>query len=203
MAMAQPDSDDEEGEKSGPRMKITTVINPVEFEIQPLTFGDTSETDREEIMEFVEKANRLSRSVNAASRVASEAQTQIDAIETVIGRTPNLDPEMQIDLREIEERLMDVREKFNGDPTKSRRNEMAYPGFMSRLRTMMFGAMGSTTGPTGTHRAQYDIVLAEYEEVIDDLRKIIEDDLPAMNEKLDDAGAPWTPGRGIPDLDDN
>ena len=121
----------------------------------------------------------------------------------MIKRSAELDSEMQIELRAVEEKLMDVREKFNGDPTKSRRNEAAYPGFMSRLNTMMKGAMGSTTGPTETHKAQYGIVLEEYEEVIDDLKAILAEDLPGINEKLDEAGAPWTPGRGIPELKNN
>ena len=68
---------------------------------------------------------------------------------------------------------------------------------------MMNGAMGSTTGPTETHKAQYDIVLEEYEEVLDDLKAILDEDLPGINEKLDEAGAPWTPGRGIPELQNN
>ena len=94
----------------------------------------------------------------------------------------------------------DINEKFNGDPTKSRRNESAYPGFNSRLRSMMFGAMGSTEGPTGTHMQQYDIVVQEYEDVADKLKELIEADIPAINEKLDEAGAPWTPGRKIPEI---
>ena len=107
----------------------------------------------------------------------------------MIQQSADLDPELQTELRAIEEKLMDVREKFNGDPTRSRRNEAAYPGFMSRLRTMMQGAMGSTTGPTETHKSQYEIVVEEYEEVIDDLQSILDEDLLGINEKLDEDGA--------------
>ena len=201
MAMSKPEAGGDDDSES-PAMKVTTIVQPVEFEIEPLTFGDTSETDREAILEFANKANALSKTVSAASQVASKAQEQIDAIESVIQQSADLDPELQTELRAIEEKLMDVREKFNGDPTRSRRNEAAYPGFMSRLRTMMQGAMGSTTGPTETHKSQYEIVVEEYEEVIDDLQSILDEDLPGINEKLDEAGAPWTPGRGIPELKD-
>ena len=208
MAMSKPekDGDEEDGDEevsAAPMMKVTTVVEPVEFEIEPLTFGDTSEPDREAILEFVKKARNLSKTVSAANQIATKAQEQIDSIESVIKRSAELDSEMQIELRAVEEKLMDVREKFNGDPTKSRRNEAAYPGFMSRLNTMMQGAMGSTTGPTETHKAQYDIVLEEYEEVLDDLKAILDEDLPGINEKLDEAGASWTPGRGIPELQNN
>ena len=103
------------------------------------------------------------------------------------------------EIRAAKTKLMDVMEKFNGDPTKSRRNESAYPGFASRIRTMTFGAMGSYEGPTGTHRGQYDIIESEFEEALTTLNEILETDVPALRQKLDDAGAPWTPGRKIPD----
>ena len=203
MAMSKLDKEGDEETATSPIIKVTTVVEPVQFEIEPITFGDTSEPDREAILQFAKKANSLSKTVVAANQVAIKAQEQIDAIESVIKRSVKLDSKMQIELRAIEEKLMDVREKFNGDPTRSRRNEAAYPGFMSRLNTMMKGAMGSTTGPTETHKAQYGIVLEEYEEVIDDLKAILAEDLPGINEKLDEAGAPWTPGRGIPELKNN
>ena len=180
--------------------ETTELVAATEFEIEPLTFGDTSGPDRESIMEFVKKASELSKTVNAATSVAAEANTQLAAIRRVIERSTTLDPAMLNDVRELEVRMMDIMEKFNGDPTKTRRNESAYPGLNSRLRTMMMAAMGSTEGPTGTHRQQYDIVAEEYGEVIGDLKQVVEVDLPALNEKLDDAGAPWTPGRKIPDL---
>lgn len=104
------------------------------------------------------------------------------------------------DVHNLQMQLRDITEKFDGDPTKSRRNEAAYPGFNSRLRTMMFGAMGSTEGPTGTHKKQFDIVLDEYQQVADTLKQLVEQEIPDLNKRLDDAGAPWTPGRGIPEV---
>ncbi len=193
-------SDDVENSETG--MTITQLVEPVEFEIEPLTFGDTNEVNRKEILDFAKKANALAKTVQAASEVAREAQTQIAAIKAVTQNTPDLDPSILIQLRSLEERLLDIDEKFNGDPTKPRRNEAAYPGFNSRLQTMMFGAMASTAGPTGTHRGQYDIIVEEYKDVIGKLLEITETELPAINKKLDEAGAPWTPGRGIPKIMD-
>ena len=180
--------------------ETTELIAAKEFEIEPLTFGDTSEPDRESIMEFVKQAQDLSKSIRGATSVAGEIETQLDAIKSLVTRSPKLDQSMLNDVRDLEIKLMDIKEKFNGDPTKSRRNESSAPGINSRVRTMMFGAMGSTEGPTGTHRRQYEIAEALYEEVLGDLNELVENEMPNLNEKLDDAGAPWTLGRGIPNL---
>ncbi len=39
---------------------------------------------------------------------------------------------------------------------------------------------------------------AALSEMLDDLRTLVESDLVALEEKLEAAGAPWTPGRAIP-----
>jgi hypothetical protein len=96
-------------------------------------------------------------------------------------------------------KLLDIQEKFSGDPTKPRRNESAMPGLQSRLRNAMFGAMGSTEGPTGTHRRQYEIAEEEFVEVQAELKQMLEEDMPALLKRLDEMGAPWTPGRKMPE----
>ena len=179
--------------------EITELVAATEFEIEPLGFDGFDEPDRLEIIEFTKQANKLAQAVNAASSLASDAQEQLDAMENTISSTPALQLTMLNDVRAIKTKLIDVLEKFNGDPTRSRRSESAYPGFTRRIRTMMFGAMGSYEGPTGTHRSQYDIVDQEFSEALDQLKEILESDVPALHDKMDEAGAPWTPGRKIPD----
>ena len=165
-----------------------------------MTFGETSEPDREAILAFANQALDLSKIINAASSVLNETDKQLTAIKEVVERSTDLDPELLNEVRKLELELTDINEKFNGDRTKSRRNESAYPGFMSRLSTMMLGAMGSTEGPTGTHMQQYDIVSEEYAAVAEQLNELVNSKIPALNTQLDEAGAPWTPGRKIPDL---
>lgn len=180
--------------------ETTELVAATEFEIEPLTYDDTSEPDREAIMEFVKQAQKLSIAVRGAVGVAGEAKKQLDEIKKVIRSSTDLDPAMENEVRELEIQLLDINESFNGDPTKSRRNESAAPGINSRLMTMMFGAMGSTEGPTGTHRRQYEIAAELYEDVVGDLKNLVENEIPKLHQKLDESGAPWTPGRKIPDL---
>ena len=180
--------------------EITELVEATEFEIEPLKFAETSEPDREAIMEFVKQAQELSGSVSGAMSVANQAEETLTSIKSVIDRSTELDPELANEVRSLQIRLMDIMEKFNGDPTKPKRNEPALPGINSRIRTMMMGAMGSVEGPTGTHKRQYDIAKEQFEAVVDDLETLVEKDLAELNKVLDEAGAPWTPGRGIPKL---
>lgn len=180
--------------------ETTELIAATEFEIEPLTFADTSEPDREAIMDFVRQAQELSRSVLGATSVAAQVQEQLDAIKPVVRASTTLDPAIENEVRGLELKLMDILEAFNGDPTKPRRNEPAAPGINSRIRNMMSGAMGSTEGPTGTHRRQYEIAAEQFQAVVGDLEDLVDNQIPALNAKLDAADAPWTPGRKIPPL---
>ena len=181
--------------------ETTELVEATAFEIEPLNYEDVSEPDREAIMEFVNEVQDLSKSVRGAMSVADQTKETLKSIKSVIQRSTDLDPALLNEVRDLEVKLMDIDEKFSGDPTKPKRNEPAQPGLNGRLRTVMFGAMGSTEGPTGTHQRQYEIAKEQFEAVVGDLETLVDEDLESLNEKLDDAAAPWTPGRKIPRLE--
>jgi photosystem II stability/assembly factor-like uncharacterized protein len=177
---------------------VTEVLPKVEFEIEPLTFGDTTEINRQAILEFSKQVLKLANAVSAATQQASEASEHLAAIEALTKSAAEVDPALWKEIRALQLRLLNVQEKFSGDPTRTRRNEDAMPGLQSRLANSMMGAMGSTTGPTGTHRRQYEIAGEEFDAALVELNQLLGTDIPALLKKLDDVGAPWTPGRAIP-----
>jgi hypothetical protein len=55
------------------------------------------------------------------------------------------------------------------------------------------------TGPiTATVRRGYEIAADGFEMLVEKMRATIEVDLKKLQSELEDAGAPWTPGRGVP-----
>ncbi|MEE8277609.1 MAG: hypothetical protein V3R89_02680 [Thermoanaerobaculia bacterium] len=53
----------------------------------------------------------------------------------------------------------------------------------------------STSAPTQTHRDAYAIAGEAFAEVLEEVRSLIEEDLARLEERLEAAGGPWTPGR--------
>jgi photosystem II stability/assembly factor-like uncharacterized protein len=177
---------------------VTEVLPKVEFEIEPLTFGDTTEINRQAILDFSKQVLKLANAVNAATQQASEASEHLSAIEALTQSAAEVDPGLWKEIRALQVRLLDVQEKFSGDSTRPRRNEDTMPGLSGRLANAMMGAMGSTNGPTGTHRRQYEIAGEEFDATMVELNQLLGTDIPALLKRLDDLGAPWTPGRTIP-----
>jgi photosystem II stability/assembly factor-like uncharacterized protein len=178
--------------------EVTELIAKTEFEIEPLTFGDTTEINRTAIRDFAKQVYKLANAVNAATELAGEASERLEAIEGLTKSAAEADPSLSKEIRALQLRLLDVREKFTGDPTRTKRNEDAMPGLQNRLSNAMMGALGSTTGPTGTHRRQFEIAGQEFDAALVELNKLLDTDVPALLKRFDSLGAPWTPGRPIP-----
>jgi photosystem II stability/assembly factor-like uncharacterized protein len=178
--------------------EVTELIAKSEFEIEPLTFGDTTPINRVAIRDFAKQVYKLANAVNAATELTGEAFERLEAIEGLTKSSVEADPSMWKEIRALQLRLIDLQQIFTGDPTRTKRNEGAMPGLQGRLSNAMMGAMGSTTGPTGTHRKQYEIAGQEFDAATVELNKLLGTDIPAMLGRFDALGAPWTPGRAIP-----
>ncbi len=96
-------------------------------------------------------------------------------------------------------KLKDIRELLLGNTAKSRYNEPDRLSIMRRVNSAM-NAMRSTYGPTKTHRRDYEIAQEEFENVLGQLKKLIEADFVTLQKKLEAAGLPWTSGRPLPEL---
>jgi hypothetical protein len=57
------------------------------------------------------------------------------------------------------------------------------------------GHWSATSGPTRTHRRNYDVAARELEGTLARLRTLIEVDLKSLTDRMEASGAPWTPGR--------
>jgi hypothetical protein len=55
----------------------------------------------------------------------------------------------------------------------------------------------STAAPTGTHKMSYQIAKEEFAPILERLRSLVQTDLENLEDLLEDADAPYTPGRAI------
>ncbi|MEE2640199.1 MAG: glycosyl hydrolase [Planctomycetota bacterium] len=152
--------------------KETLLVKATPFEIQPLLFGDMTSIDRKAIVVFAKKAQALGRQVNKATELWTETGADLEKLVAEISSDPLAEQTQLAALRKLQLEWMDIGEIFNGDPTRSRRNESALPGLSGRLRTLTMGAMGSTEGPTDTHKSQYSIVESQLAEANSKLRVV-------------------------------
>lgn len=173
---------------------MAAIGQPQSFNVYPL-FGEMTPRTPE-VVAFQQQAARLQRAVYGASAALSEANERIDELKTALSRTTADVSVLRSDLDALEEALREVREQLSGDPTRGRRNEPSPRSLMSRMsRISGWAWFGSVQDVTGTQRRQYEIVAEQFDDILAQLRQLLEGELTRIEAAAEAAGAPWTSGR--------
>jgi photosystem II stability/assembly factor-like uncharacterized protein len=173
----------------------TPLAEPQTFEALPLGNATLAAADRKETVAFQNKVARLQRAVAGAVSTVEEGLTRIDLIQKALMDTPGADPKLVDEAGTLEEKLKDLNEQLTGDPIKGGHNEPAPPAIADRVFQVVGGAWSSTSAPTQTHQTNYKLAAEAFAPVLEQVRKTVGEDLVNLENRLEAAGGPWTPGR--------
>ncbi|MEW6745995.1 MAG: glycosyl hydrolase [Planctomycetota bacterium] len=165
------------------------------FKAVPLGIASLPGPDKEALLAFQMKTGRLQRAVLGANHALQDAREHLKLVKQAIDDTPAAEPQLGEEARAIDAKLADLNVALNGDSTVSSRNEPTVPGIVGRVQAIVSGHWSSTSAPTATHARNYEIAAAEFEQALGKLRVVVEQEIVALEAKLEAAGAPWTPGR--------
>jgi len=178
--------------------ETNVLAGPAEFEAKVLGAPSLPATERESKLAFQQQAGRLQRAALGAARAAAEAAERLEVLKYASEVTPGVSSGTRDEIRDMEVRLLDLRHELEGDPTRSSRSEPAVPGILDRVGAVVGGQWSNTAAPTGTQRAQLALANDLFTAMVERLRKLVDEELPALEDRLEAAGVPWTPGRGVP-----
>jgi photosystem II stability/assembly factor-like uncharacterized protein len=170
---------------------------PEKFTVTPLGLATLPAADREALVAFQRRTAGLQRAVLGAQRTLAEARTRLDHIQVALRDTPGgaelsglLD-----EARALEVRLDELSIALSGDAVVARYNEPTPPSIVDRVQRVISGQWSSTSAPTVTHLEGYRIASEEFGSWLPGLRQAVEEDLRKIEDRMEAAGAPWTPGR--------
>ena len=175
--------------------KITPIGTPQTFNAVPLGLASLPAADQPAVLAFEEKTARLQRAVTGAVKLAGETAERIKYIQRAVLEAPKADARLTEQVNALQNRLLDLQGKLVGDPVLRAHNEGQPPSIVERVDQVVGGHWGASSAPTETHRENYRLAAQAFAPVLDDLRKLVEVDLKGVEDKLELAGAPWTPGR--------
>jgi len=84
---------------------------------------------------------------------------------------------------------------LRGDRVIARRDAPTPTSIVDRVQGVVAAHWATTQAPTTTMKNAYAIAADEFTEVLADLKQVVEVDLEALQNAMEKAGAPWTPGR--------
>ncbi len=172
---------------------VVTPLGEQAVTVNPLETGSLKPADRAALLAFQRKAVRLQRAVAGAIRAAEETAERLNYIQHALPDTLRNDPQLVAQAVALDNRLKDLNVKLTGDPILGAHSEPAAPSIVEYVERGL--SLGTSVAPTGTQEEAYTYAAQSFAPVLKDLRQLIEVDLRKLEEQLEIAGAPWTPGR--------
>jgi photosystem II stability/assembly factor-like uncharacterized protein len=178
---------------------FTELAGPEKFNIKVLPGTTLPAANMPALVEWQRKADELKRSIQAASSILSDANTRTKHLKEAVLSIAKPGQDFINEVRALETKLKGVSKRMFGDQVADRLDIDTPPSINARLFNAIGDGTGSTSEPTTTMKDQLQIVNDEFETVLADLKNIVNTDLKNIEQKLEAAGAPYTPGR-VPEL---
>ena len=178
--------------------RTTELAGPVPFEVERMRKGALPGSDPAETAGFAVRVAAAQRATTAASQAVSRAFARVKDLRTALLRSRAPDS-LDAELDSVEQELYAIEEALGGSRSRAAIGEVG-PSTVSRRVQVAAQGAASTYGPTPTHRRSLEIVEKEFAPLRERVNAVLEQRLPALEKRMEEIGAPWTPGRPVPPL---
>ncbi len=182
--------------------QFTEVAPEETFVVKVLPGTTLPATDRPAMVAWQRQAAELQRSLQGSSAIVRDANQKVKYLKAAVFSVAEPNQNFVKDILDVESKLRDIQDKMFGDRVADQLDIDREPSIMSRMFSGIYAGYSSTSEPTTTMKDQIRWAGEEYETLSTLLKQVIETDIPAIEKKLENAGAPYTPGR-IPEWKKN
>ncbi|HSR53480.1 MAG TPA: glycosyl hydrolase [Acidobacteriota bacterium] len=177
--------------------EVTQVAGPQSFEVRLLGDRTFPPSDPEAMLAFNQRLLELNRAITGARRAVGDLGNKLELMRGALKAVEPYPQGVDDQLDDLEDRLDSVRRTLFGDSTRRRLDQDQPPSLFSRVNSTLFAGFRSISDPTGTQERVYQIIEQEFDPVITEINDMLTNAVPALEQRLSDLGAPWTPGRTI------
>jgi photosystem II stability/assembly factor-like uncharacterized protein len=173
----------------------TKLTGPQKFTANVLGIATLPAKDREALVSFQKRLGALRRSVLGAIKATQNVIEKLEFIRKALQQTPSAPLAWSDQVNTMQNEVDDLQRKLVGDKTISERNGNQPPSISDRVEIIVGDQWRSTSAPTETQEENYRIAGELFEPQLARLKKLVEVDLKSLETEMEQAGAPWTPGR--------
>ncbi len=177
---------------------FTQLTDHKPFVVKQLRKGSLPAADPEQVVAFWDEIEQLNKKLTAASVSLQTAQERLELMKKALKRTAAYPAGLMKELHDLQQELYQIDEKMLGNRSKQQVGEPNPPTVFERMMVARMGSSRSTYGATPTLRAQLDIASRQFISLRDQLEEIRAVKIPALEEALESAGAPYMEGRPLP-----
>ncbi|MBS1542744.1 MAG: glycosyl hydrolase, partial [Bacteroidetes bacterium] len=177
---------------------VTDLAGPEKFTVKVLPGTTLPANDRPALVAWQRKAAELQRSIQGANNILGDANNKVKFMKEAILSVAKPQSDFLKDVNDIDKKLKSISLRLNGDRVAGQLDIDTPPPVTSRLFSAIYDGYGTTSDPTTTMKDQLNIASEEFDAILNELKTVVNTDIKALEKKLEDAGAPYTPGR-VPD----
>ncbi|MFP4025955.1 MAG: VPS10 domain-containing protein [Thiohalospira sp.] len=177
--------------------EIVDLLGDQKFTVKPLKNTTLPAPNPEAMVEFKRNFSELGRVMQGAIEFNKELIDKVAHLKQAIATSPGVSHELLMEAEKIEKNLDDILYTFEGSQPKASREEIppAPVPLTTRLQYVYWGQSNTTSAITQTSKMAYQIIQEELPALIEKLENIKNTDIKNLEEKLNQANAPYTPGR--------
>lgn len=164
------------------------------FQVKSLALSPEITVDREALQAFQLETSALVKAVAGAVAASAEIRNRIAHLRSALNRTPAATQDQNAQLHGLKARLDEIDQALLGDRSLQSRNEPAPLSISARVNSIRGSSWHSQSTVASVHRDSLSIANQEFTVAVGAL-SAIEVDLKRLENRLDELGAPWTPGR--------
>lgn len=179
--------------------EITKLGNAQSIEVVSIIEPSIKGESDDETIEFQLEVAKFSDSVRATKSSLTTAQEKLQEIMKALQKSTNSTPELIKSAHDLELSLKAVDKSLNGDRTLRSRYERDVPSIDGRVRSALSDSLGNSYGFTQTQREQIEIARTDFKAVKEEVKRLLDVEMKALEAQLSESGIPWTSGRPIPD----
>ena len=176
--------------------KATLMVDKTPFECSWLNELSTPAVNKEDLLAFQVKVDRLRKAVDASGEVIEEDQKRLNFIKAAIKSYPNLDIKLLETISSLEDSMDAIKIILYGDASLSRRDIEQKESVASKVGIIIWNMWRSRSNSTITNKKLYQIASNDFEELTIKIQDL-DNSLKEIEKYLEKNEVPFTPGRGL------
>ena len=176
------------------RDQWTDITQPQKFRVYTEAEMGINPESLAELHKFQRKLARLDRAANAAIDYGNEMNTRLGSIQRALDQTPADTLPLRQEADALDRDLTKLMISLRGDQALLALNEQTPAAIINRIRGIASDERMSSSAPSATQTAQYEIASSEFADALKKL-KALAARFEILQQRVERAGAPWTSGR--------
>ncbi len=175
---------------------LTDLGQSQSFDVVSIRTPTLPGSTQEQRVVFESQLDELGRAADGTLNAIDRINGELDAVKQVLVRS-TADPSLFEIADSIQERLLEQRDRLSQNTTREIFKDWTGMSLEERLWHARFDPSTNAYGPTPAQRRSYEIGKRLYDDAVQQLGTLVDSEYEGLKQALDQAGVPWTPGRGV------